>query len=172
MSCDHDALMIQALVDGELDAAHAAETEARIETCPECAAEHDRLIALRAALRGSGCPARRARSVARAARASLAVAVQDTSASPTSWFRCRRRGADGPWAWAGGGAGVAIAACAALFLATSYASQNQALTQALVDSHVRSLQVAPPDRRGDQPTSMWSSRGSPASSTTHHRWSS
>src|SRR5207237_849570 len=39
MTCDDAEILLHALIDGELDASHAREVEAHIETCPRCAAE-------------------------------------------------------------------------------------------------------------------------------------
>jgi anti-sigma factor RsiW len=39
MNCDDAEILLHALIDGELDASHAREVEAHIETCPRCAAE-------------------------------------------------------------------------------------------------------------------------------------
>jgi len=128
-ACGHDPLMIQALVDGELDAVHAAEVEARIAACPDCADEHARLAALRQALRGPGVRA--------AAPASLRLRLAESLSAPAQVVAPPRR----PWAWMGGGAGLAIAACAALIFVSAPMRQDQALTDALVASHVRSLQL-------------------------------
>jgi anti-sigma factor RsiW len=133
-ACGHDPLMIQALVDGELDAVHAAAVEAQIAACPDCAAEQTRLVALSAALRRGAvrAPERLHRRLAE----SLAAAQAPPPAPVVPLRRAR------PWAWMGGGAGLAIAACASLFIVTGVMRQDQALTNELVASHVRSLQVA------------------------------
>jgi anti-sigma factor RsiW len=39
MTCDEANILLQALIDGELDAGHARDVEAHIATCPSCAAE-------------------------------------------------------------------------------------------------------------------------------------
>ena len=39
MTCDDAEILLHALIDGELDASHAREVEAHIETCPRCTAE-------------------------------------------------------------------------------------------------------------------------------------
>jgi anti-sigma factor RsiW len=39
MTCDEAEILLHALLDGELDAGHAREVEAHIESCPRCAAE-------------------------------------------------------------------------------------------------------------------------------------
>jgi len=140
MDCAHDPLMIMALVDGELDALHAAETEARIAACPSCAAEQARLLAQREALRGDGARAAAPGRLHARLEASLAQAAAEPARAqpqPTAAMLRPR-----PWAWMGGGAGLAFAASAALFFAVGQVGQGQALTDDLVASHVRSLQVA------------------------------
>lgn len=39
MTCEEAEILIHALVDGELDASHAAEVEAHVASCPRCTAE-------------------------------------------------------------------------------------------------------------------------------------
>lgn len=48
---EHDILLVHAYLDGELDPAHALEIERRIAAEPALRAEHDRVAALRRALR-------------------------------------------------------------------------------------------------------------------------
>ncbi len=38
MTCDEAEILLQALIDGELDAGHAREVEAHVATCPKCTA--------------------------------------------------------------------------------------------------------------------------------------
>lgn len=140
MDCAHDPLMIMALVDGELDAIHATETEARISACPSCAAEQARLLAQREALRADDVRAvAPVRLHARLAASFAEAAAESSRAQPQPIVTARR---PRPWAWMGGGAGLAFAASAALFFAVGQLGQGQALTNELVASHVRSLQVA------------------------------
>ena len=136
--CGHDPLMVQALVDGELDAVHAAEIEARIAACPNCAGEHARLTAMHETLSDEAlrvaAPARLHRRLAQ----SLAEMAEPQAATPRPAYARRPR----PWAWMGGGAGLAIAACVGLFVVSGVMRQDEILTRELVASHVRSLQVA------------------------------
>ncbi len=61
MSCDRPLERIHAALDGELQVADALEMEGHVRSCPACAAEYRRALALRAALRD-----RRLRAVPRA----------------------------------------------------------------------------------------------------------
>src|SRR5271157_2970468 len=101
-SCDHDLSIVAALIDGELDAVHAAEVEARIETCPACAEEYGRLRHLRAALRAEGTRAAAPERLRRRLARSLAEAAAPNTASIVPLPPRRAR----PLAWAGGGAGL------------------------------------------------------------------
>ena len=137
-SCDHDPSAVAALIDGELDAVHAAEVEARIAACPACAEEYRGLRQLRAALRADGvrvaAPERLHRRLARSLAA--AAAPSGPTVVPLTPRRAR------PLAWMGGGAGFAVAAGAAMLAVVMLGRQDEALTGELVADHVRSLQVA------------------------------
>ena len=39
MTCEEARVLVHALIDGELDAGHARDTETHVATCPRCAAE-------------------------------------------------------------------------------------------------------------------------------------
>lgn len=136
-ACDHDPLMVQALVDGELDAVHAAEIEARISACADCAGVHAQLLVLRDALGAEGVRATAPEGLRRRLAASLAAAA----APPPATLQPRARRAR-PWAWMGAGAGLAFAAgLGAVIVAGAY-QQDQALTRDLVASQIRSLQAS------------------------------
>jgi anti-sigma factor RsiW len=135
--CGHDLSAIHALVDGELDAVHAAEVEACIAACPECAAEHARLIALRDALRSPGLRATASKAL-HARLAGFAEPEPEPEPAPTPLRPHRARP---PLGWLGGGVGIALAACLALFAVGDRMGQDRALTDELVAAHVRSLQL-------------------------------
>ncbi len=137
-ACGHDPLMIQALVDGELDAVHTAEIEARIASCSGCAAEQARLLALRQVLRGEGVRAAAPASL-HARLAGLAPVTPTPAPAPAPRVVPLRK--PRPWAWMGSGAGMALAACAALFLVVGQFGQADTLGPALVASHIRSMQA-------------------------------
>ncbi len=130
--CPDKRLMLGAMVDGELDAGHALELEAHLETCRACQEELAMLRSVKAALAAHELahtppPGFHERMLA-------ALDAEDLAAAPP-----RRRGA-GPFAaWFSGGAVTAIAASLALF--TLVAPPAPSLTQELVQDHVRSLQA-------------------------------
>ncbi len=140
--CPHDPLMVQALADGELDAIHAAEVEAQIASCPHCAAQHDRILALRAALRGEGVRQGAPRGLQRRLAMSIGRVADPVVVLPPPPDRFMPPRRPRPWAWMSGGAGVALAACAVLALSVGQIGKRNALTDDLVASHVRSMQVA------------------------------
>ncbi len=121
-ACADRQMMLHALIDDELDAANTALIEGHLQTCPGCAAEFERLGALRSLLAeeplGYPAPA--------ALRARIAAALPSPRANP--W--------PARFAWGAGGAGIAAAASLALMLAQPPAP---GLEQQLVASHVRSL---------------------------------
>jgi anti-sigma factor RsiW len=131
-ACGHDPLMIQALFDGELDAVHAAEVEARLTACPACAETYAQIAALHQALQQEGLRVAAPERLRRRLTASLRAA-----AAPSEPVRRAR-----PWGWMSAGAGLAIAASFCLFVAVGAFRGDAALTEELVSSHVRSLQVA------------------------------
>jgi anti-sigma factor RsiW len=53
MLCDETGELLGPALDGELDAAHVAQLERHLATCPACAAERQRLQALRSAVRSA-----------------------------------------------------------------------------------------------------------------------
>jgi anti-sigma factor RsiW len=123
--CADRTTMLNALLDGELDAANAAATEAHLQTCPACAAEFDRLGALHARLASA--------SLRHAAPAGLANRIEATLPAPRPASRWPAR-----LGWAGSGAALATAASLALTLAIPRPIAP-GLESQLVASHVRSL---------------------------------
>jgi len=127
--CDR-VLLVQAELDGELDAAQAAALEAHRASCPICQAAQAELLRARALLRGEPYEttpeAVRARVMARLRQ------VEPHVASPP----VRR------WLWlrapaAGFGLGAACAAAAVLAIVLP---QRGDLVDAVVASHIRALQ--------------------------------
>lgn len=130
--CGHDFIRLQAFMDGELDAIHAAEVEAQIAACDHCAAQQARLLALRQALRQPP-PVAAPDSLRQRLAASLA------EAEPPRFRRSPPTGR--PWSWLGAGAMLATATCAGLFVVSAQIRAGDSLTRELVAGHVRSLQA-------------------------------
>jgi anti-sigma factor RsiW len=139
--CDHDPAALSALIDGELDAVHAAQVEARLTACRTCAAEFEEMMAMRAALRSDG--ARVGAPAGLKARIARTLAVSEAPPAPTEAvvvpFAPRRSRS---LAWMGGGAGLAVAVCAGFLFVAMMGQEDAGLTRELVADHVRSLQVS------------------------------
>ena len=135
-ACPDKAMLLEALLDGELDAVHAAEVEAHLAGCAGCRAALDELTAMRQMLRATGvreaAPERLKARIAAAVEPGAAAANDDR---PVSALRRRA-----PMAAFGGIVGVA--ACFALALIVMPLLNTGALEDELVAGHVRSLQAS------------------------------
>jgi anti-sigma factor (TIGR02949 family) len=139
-ACEDMELELHGLLDGELDAVHAARVEAHLASCPDCAAKYARLQALKTAIRGDGV-AETAPAALKARLASLAgaPAAPAPSASNVTPLFARRPQRTAPGWFFTGGAFVALAASLAMFALVIPAAPS--LQQELVEGHIRSLQA-------------------------------
>ncbi|HEX5377020.1 MAG TPA: anti-sigma factor [Phenylobacterium sp.] len=132
--CPEREPMLQALLDGELDAANALAEEAHLKTCAGCAAHYRTLQALheRLAEADLATPA----PAGLRARIEAAIEREGRAAAPAH----RRR----PW-WARVGAAWSVAGAMGVVVASllviQVAPMQVALEDQLVASHVRSLQA-------------------------------
>ncbi len=134
-ACADREAMLQALIDGELDAANALEMEAHLRVCPACAAEHRVWLALREKLAEPGIapsapPELRGRIDAALAREAAARPIAPLR-PPSRRYR--------NWAiggWSAAGAMTALAATLAVLIVQPAAP---VLGDQLVADHVRSL---------------------------------
>lgn len=135
-ACDDKVLLLNALIDGELDAANTIALEAHIKTCPGCAKALAEAQAVRRALHVPGVAYTAPEAFKR--RLNIALAAEANPAKPT---RKARRGFAGIWgrwtSWVAGGA-TAVAAAAALAVFVVQAP-SAGLGDELVADHVRSL---------------------------------
>ena len=125
-ACEEMRLLIQADLDGELDAAATAALAAHVADCPGCAELQRELSALSLRLRGEIFPHAAPASLRRALEARL------LPAAPPAPSGFRRRLVP----FASFGAGAAIAACLALLLLPRGADPDAEL----VGDHIRALQ--------------------------------
>ena len=136
--------LLHGLLDGELDAVNTLACESHLRACPECAAEFERLQALRKSLRAPGvrfeAPIR--------LRGRIAAALEPLGAGNTrEKLSTRRPAAVGRW-WApwpvaaGAVAALAAASLAWLVLAGWPGLRSTRIADELVSSHVRSLLAA------------------------------
>jgi anti-sigma factor RsiW len=108
MKCTELETLISAWADGEADAVQADFAQRHVLTCPECAARHSALLALRERVRAE-VPRYRAPAALRARVRRAAAASAKPARMP--WQPLRER-----WPWIGGGA---LAGCLGTILAWS-----------------------------------------------------
>jgi anti-sigma factor RsiW len=128
MTCDEAEILLQALIDNELDAAHAREVEAHVAGCARCAAQLVTFRDLRQALQGSelryAAPASLRDSIGRA------IPKPVTSASRRSLLK----------GFVLGGAVSALAAASVTFVIVRQDRDSRVVGEA-ISAHLRSLQA-------------------------------
>ncbi len=143
MHCEEAKRLLQADLDGELDAASSARLAEHVAGCTACQAERAALAELKAALKHGQTHAapealrRRVRlAIEDAARKEAAEAAAKTAPKKSS-FKL-------PWAWLNGGAaGAGVLAFAFMFsLYLSRPSDLDLLEQDVVSGHARSMMVS------------------------------
>jgi anti-sigma factor RsiW len=141
MTCDEAKILLHALIDGELDAGHAREVEAHIESCPDCAAEFAAYRQMRETigktdLRYTAPASLRERieaALPQAAPISSSAAPASSNVTPLASRRSVLRG------FALGSAVSALAATG--LVAIVLRNDDQQLIEAeIVSAHLRSLQ--------------------------------
>ncbi|HEX5181619.1 MAG TPA: anti-sigma factor [Allosphingosinicella sp.] len=134
-ACADKEAMLQALVDGELDAANALAMEEHLSACPACAAERRAWTALHERLGAA--------EVAPAAPAALRLRIEEALAREAAVLPARQSGRRARrWrAWAIGGWSAAgmMAAAAATFFILFLQPPPSDLGDQLIADHVRSL---------------------------------
>ena len=134
MSCTY-LLRTQAFLDGELDAAPAAEAEAHVADCPECQSFTADAAALSDAIRSSASRYWAPPSLRAEVRAKLGAEV----ARAGTFSSGNRRGF---WVGAAGGAGV-TALAAVLALIAMLPPSADTLAESVANAHVRALMSGP-----------------------------
>jgi len=128
MNCDEAAILMHALIDGELDAGHAREVEAHIVGCAACAARLREFQELRRNLTPAG--------LRYSAPGSLRESIEGRLPAPPA--AASRRAVISSFAL---GAGVsAIAACGLLVMVMRNDDESRILGE-VVSAHLRSLQA-------------------------------
>jgi len=130
--CLNQEALLQALLDGELDAANSLAVEAHLRTCQGCASHYRLLQALRNRLSQSDLSAPAPPRLRAKIEAMIDAEARRTSAP-------RQRGAWSGRAAGWSAAGAAAAIAASLVLIQSGPLQGGGLEDQLVASHVRSL---------------------------------
>jgi len=126
-ACADRDYLLHALLDDELDAANAASCEAHLKSCAGCAAEYERLRALREMLADPALRHPAPESLRTRIEAALPQHIPAAPPAPPSRF-----------AWAALGAALSAAASVALVLTTQQPAAP-GIEQQIVSSHVRSL---------------------------------
>jgi anti-sigma factor RsiW len=143
MNCSEADVLINALVDGELDAGHTRDVEAHVASCRDCAGKLAALQAMRGAMAGAGlrekAPAALRERIERALPATSAAPgrAPPSIVRPATPWRLNRR------VFAGGfavGTALSAAIAATLLVAVVRDDHDQKIASEVVSAHLRSLQ--------------------------------
>ena len=133
MSCELTQSVLHGYVDGELDAARAADFERHLVSCAECVAALEAQEALRSSLQRAGLYERAPSTLRKKIRAELGSPAADrmpiTSASRKL-----------SWAWLAVAATFVLAALIGWRFIELRGGRESAYASAIVDAHLRSLQ--------------------------------
>jgi mycothiol system anti-sigma-R factor len=133
VSCDYSRTVLHGYLDGELDAARAADFERHLETCAECTLALGAEESLRTSLQRVGFYERAPAALRQKVRADLDAATVAPSASRIP-----------AWRWVAVAAGILVVASVSwyaipLFRGTPNTSSTVTAAQ-ILDAHMRSLQ--------------------------------
>ena len=128
MRCAEAEVLIQALLDGELDAGHAHDVEAHVDRCPRCAAELRSYREMKRAMRAA--------QLRFTAPMSLRHSIERALPSAPPRLSNRRSILKG-FAM---GTAISNAVAASLVIAVLRTDQDQRMLDEVLSAHVRSLQ--------------------------------
>jgi mycothiol system anti-sigma-R factor len=130
MSCEQTQTVLHGYLDGELDAARAAEFERHLETCSECLAALEAQEKLRSAIQRAQLYEQAPVSFRREVSASLPAA------------RPVRFGLSGMWlSWAAAAAAILLVASLGWRVLPGFRGSDNFEAAAVIDAHLRSLQA-------------------------------
>ncbi len=138
MSCDLTRSVLHGYLDGELDAARAAEFERHLLSCPQCVAELEAQETLRSTIQRAGLRERAPEKL----RRNLTTALSATPAETKTATPIRPKSSIRPTWWLT----LAAAAVFAIVLGSRFLPNltpghgGDEMTAAIVDAHLRSLQ--------------------------------
>jgi anti-sigma factor RsiW len=136
MNCSEAEVLINALLDGELDAGHARDVEAHVAVCADCARKLAALRAVRLAMAQADLKEAAPPYLRR--RIEAALPAPSASASPRSGlWRPNRRIFAGGFAL---GTVLSAAVAATLLIAVVRDDRDQRIAGEVVSAHLRSLQ--------------------------------
>jgi len=131
MTCDDTAVLLHALLDGELDASHAREVEAHIASCPRCTAQFRDYREMRRVMSGA--------SLSFTAPAALRSRIDAIiPAAPVRAPAPSRRSLLQGFAY---GTALSAAAAASLLFVVVRSDEDQRILGDVVSAHLRSLQA-------------------------------
>ena len=135
MSCELTHSVLHGYMDGELDAARAADFERHLVSCAECVASLEAQEALRTSIHGAGLYERAPESMRRRLIAEMGVPV----ATPAVRVAAPRSAS---WRWLAVAATIllAVALGGRVIHGLREGSSEAAYASAVVDAHLRSLQ--------------------------------
>lgn len=130
MTCNLTGTILHGYLDGELDAAGAAEFESHLERCPQCTAELEAQESLRSSIRQSRLYERAPAGLHKRVLSDLNVTKP---VSNTQW---------GSWSWLPIAASILLLAYVGWRTLPGFSGHNQdpSLAAQLIDDHIRSLQ--------------------------------
>jgi mycothiol system anti-sigma-R factor len=138
VSCELTGSVLHGYLDGELDAARAAEFERHLLSCPQCVAEFEAQETLRSTIQKAGLRERAPEKL----RRNLTAALSATPAVPKTVTPIRPKSSVRPTWWLT----LAAAAVFAIVLGSRFLPNltpghgGDEMTAAIVDAHLRSLQ--------------------------------
>lgn len=134
MNCAECRALIDALLDGELDAGHVRDVEAHLAECPACAGEFAAFRQMRTAMAGA--------NLKHTAPAHLRNRIEAALPSPAPRAAAPNRLASRRMFLGGFASGAALsgALAAGLLLTVYRAGRPPAFTNEIVSAHIRSLQ--------------------------------
>jgi anti-sigma factor (TIGR02949 family) len=133
MSCELTSSVLHGYLDGELDAARAADFERHLVFCAECVRELEAQENLRASLQGAALHERAPSALREKLRAEFGAPGR-AQRSPVTTFR------PNPWRWLAVAAALLLAAVVGWRLTGLRNGSENAVAVAIVDAHLRSLQ--------------------------------
>jgi anti-sigma factor RsiW len=136
VNCAEAELLINALVDGELDAGHAREVEAHVVSCTACAAKLQAFRTMREAMADAGLKEKAPSHLRSRIEAALPL-PPSRAVTPRKVLQPSRRAFFGGFA-VGGALSAAVAA--SLVLAVLRNDQGETIADEVVSAHIRSLQ--------------------------------
>lgn len=143
MTCDLTHSVLHGYLDGELDAARAAEYERHLLSCPQCVAELEAQEAMRSTIQNAGLRERAPEKLRRNLQAALGTTTPSATPEPARAVTpIRPKSSVRPTWWLT----LAAAAVFAIVLGTRFLPNltqghgGDEMTAAIVDAHLRSLQ--------------------------------